>query len=208
MKKRYTVYFWTTECGQFVKIGHCQDLYRRRSEIQTGCPLPLCEYPAGVIVCEDEQDMRKVERATHKQFKAHRMQGEWFELADEISEHIQAFTDTESGKAFVDEGRQKEREYQRKRSTPEYREYCRERYANDPEYRKHLLENQRKRRRERYANNPEYRKRKRERERERRKDPKVRKRENKRARERYARKKRENQQINGQQLTLPIIKEE
>ena len=46
------------------------------------------------------------------------------------------------------------------------REYRRERYAKDPEFRERVLERKRKYQRERYASDPEYRERKRARERE------------------------------------------
>ena len=192
--------------------------------INSGCPQGVCEYPIGVIVCEDKADMLKVERETHKQFKAYRANGEWFELVDEISEHIQEFTDTESGKAFLEEDRENYRENHREnhreryqkdpeyreshlersrvnRKSPEYRErrnkHQRERYQKDPEYRENYRERNRKHRKD-----PEYRKRDRESQRERRKDPEYRERENKRRREKHARKKREKQPINGQQLQL------
>lgn len=128
MEKRYLVYFSKTEDNQFVKVGHCQgNLYDRGQKIQNGCPIRLCEYPAGVIICQDKDDMLKVEKATQKQFKAYRTQGEWFTLAPKISEHIEGFTDTESGKAFVDESREAKNKRQNERKW--------ERYQNDPEFR-------------------------------------------------------------------------
>ena len=172
------MYFWQTQCGQFVKIGCCQSsLYKRRVALNNGCPQGICDYPIGVIICEDKADMLKVERASQKQFKACRANGEWFELTDEISEYIQEFTDTESSKRFVEEDRERERERGReidrerhRKRYPERREYYREYY------------------RERYQNNPE-----------------IRERKNKSERENRARKKREHQQISGQQLMLPGV---
>ena len=214
--KRYLVYFWETENGQFVKIGCCQgNLYKRRIAIQIGCPLPLCKYPAGVIVCEDKDKMRKVERTTQKQFKAFRTQGEWFTLTDEICEYIQEFTDTKLGKAFVDEGREHQRESFQ--ANPEYRERQRE-WHREYNARPEVKERQRE-----YNARPEVKERRREREKERLKDPEkkerrrkyqrewqrgyeaspeVRKRKRERDRKRYARKKREALLENGQQMSL------
>ena len=184
MTKRFLVYFWVTPCCQFVKIGHCQgNLFERRNGINNGCPQGICEYPIGVIVCEDKADMRKVERTTQKQFKAYRTNGEWFELTDEISEYIQEFTDTESGKRFIEEDRERKNKRQR--------EYDRERYQNDAEVR------------ERYQNDSEHRERQQKRQRERyQNDSEFREHQKKYQREYRARKKRENQPINGQQLGL------
>ena len=164
----FFVYFWTTQDNQFVKIGHCcGNLYRRGSRIQSGCPLPLVEYPIGVIVCENKPEMLKVERFTQRQFKAYRVQGEWFRFAHEISEYIEKFTNTEIGKVFVVEAREKlnkdyiKRKWERYQNNPELhekekkrqREYYHERHQNDPEYR----ERKRERDRERLKNDPEYR---------------------------------------------------
>ena len=171
MAKRYLVYFWTTEDNQFVKIGHCQsNLYQRRRAIKTGCPLLICEYPIGVIVCENATEMRKVEKALQKKFKTHRTQGEWFNLTDEIYAYIQEFSDTESGERFIEEGRECDKASdEKRRESPEYKkrkessenrersqkyqhEYYKERYQNDPEYRERKLANCRGR----YQNDPEY----------------------------------------------------
>ena len=184
--KRYLVYFWETEDQQSVKIGHCQgNLYTRGQGIKTGNHTPMCGYPTGVIVCEDKGDMIKTEKALHRQFKAQRAHGEWFNITPEISGYIQEFTDTESGKAFVEEGRERKREYNRERSQdPEYRERRRERsreYRNDPENRERQKKRSREYNRKRYQNDPEVRE---------------------YHREYNARKKRKKQSINGQQLTF------
>lgn len=211
-EKRYLVYFWATENGQFIKIGHCQgNLYKRREGLQNGCPLPLCKCPAGVIVCEDYENMLKVEKASQDRFKAYRTIREWFRLTDEISTYIQDFTDTESGKCFVEEGRGRKNKRERERTKdPELRKHQRERnrerenkrnrerYQKDHEYR----ERRNKRRRERYQNDPEYRESVNKRNQQRRNDPEYREGVNKRRRERRSREKRKNQSIRGQQLSL------
>ena len=213
------MYFFGTEDQQSVKIGHCSgNLYYRGKAINNGCPQGICDYPIGVIICEDKADMIKTEKALHIQFKAYRTRGEWFELTDEISDYIREFTDTESGKAFVEEDGKNYRKNYRKRyqNDPEYRERIlerdRERYQNDPEYRERRREGSRERyqndpeirerrnehQRKRYQNDPEHR----ERRREYSQRPEVKERRNKRNQGNYARKKRENQPINGQQLTF------
>ena len=229
-KKRFLVYFWLTEDRQILKTGHCQgNLYLKRADIRYGCP-SLCEYPAGVIVCKDKKSMLKTERTMHRQFKKHRTGGEWFTLTDEISAYIQEFTDTEAGKRFLEEDRERERK--RKRS-PEYRKYQREyhrkRYHNDPDFREHILKADRKRKQKRRQNDREYRERMQERERKywrkryynnleyrecekernqkyRQKryqnDPEYREYQKKYQREYRARKKREALLENGQQLSL------
>ena len=213
--KRYLVYFWETEDQQSVKIGHCQgNLYKRREGINNGCPHPLCKYPIGVIVCENKEDMLKVEKTNQRQFKAHRTNGEWFELVDEMSEYIREFTDTESGKSFVEEGRKDKHKHDReRRKDPEAREYQQEyqrERSKDPEHMERERERNRKRskdpkvrehNRER-RKDPKVRERNRKRNREYRKDPEVRERHNKQNREYRVRKKREKQSINGQQLEL------
>ena len=180
--ERYLVYFWTTENKQFVKIGHCKGhLYRRKSSLQNGCPLPICEYPKGVINCEDKEQMLKVERVIQKQFSACRTIGEWFSFTPEISNYIQEFADTQLGRVLL--------------------EADRKRYQNDPELRERQREYQRKSRKD-----PKNRGREleiqRERERQLRKDPEVRERQREYDRKYRARKKRENQSVNGQQLTF------
>ena len=197
--KRYLVYFWETEDQQSVKIGHCQgNLYTRGQGIKTGNHTPMCGYPTGVIVCEDKGDMIKTEKALHRQFKAQRAHGEWFNITPEISGYIQEFTDTESGKAFVEEGRERKREYNRERSQdPEYRERRRERsqdpeyresqreYRNDPENRERQKKRSREYNRKRYQNDPEYRERQKKLQRERSQDPEYKKRKREHNRKRY-----------------------
>ena len=183
MEKRYLVYFWKTEDNQFVKVGHCQgNLYDRGQKIQNGCPIRLCEYPAGVIICQDKDDMLKVEKATQKQFKAYKTQGEWFTLTPKISEHIEGFTDTESGKAFVDESREAKNKRQNERKW--------ERYQNDPEYHKKQKKYHRERNHER-KNDPDFLENRRNRDRERLNDPEFRERKKKYLREYHQRKKAE-----------------
>ena len=146
-------------------------MYNRRVAIQTGCPIPLNEFQTGVIVCEDVNKMRKVERGLHKQFKADKTSGEWFHLTTDISEHIKTFADTESGQRFIEEDKERdlerirdsqqsieykdrERERNRERSqTPERQEYHRE-YQRSPKFREY--------RRGRYQNDPKYRERQQE----------------------------------------------
>ena len=182
---RFLVYLWATKCRQFVKIGRCQkNLHQRARQIQTGCPLGIPEYPAGVIICEDKADMLKVEKASQERFKAYRTHGEWFELTSEISEYIQDFTDTESGKAFVDEDRESAREYQQQQR------------QNNPKIIAQREERERKRQHQRQKEKINKRRQKRSRERHReRKKKEARKKNAKYQRERYARKKRECQQL-------------
>ena len=145
MAARFLVYFWGTKDNQFIKIGHCQgNLYKRRKAIQTGCPLPINEYPNGVIVCQGKDEMLRVEKASQKQFKAYRTHGEWFNLTPEISEYIVKVADTKSGKVFMENGRQAENRYLCEwRKNPENREaqrqykreWQREKLDNDPEWR-------------------------------------------------------------------------
>ena len=172
MNKRFLVYFWTTECGQFVKIGHCQsNLYDRGMGIRNGCPLPLSEYPIGVIFCEDKGDMLKTEKAIHRQFKADRTQGEWFHLTTEISEYIKIVADTKSGKMLVEKDRKilRKRENQR-RSDPEDKERRRQ-YRQQPEVKERRREYKRE-----YRQQPEVKASEKKKKQEYRQQPEVKKR--------------------------------
>ena len=147
--------------------------------------MPLGEL-LGVILCKDKGEMLRIEKTTRKQFKAYRTSGEWFRLTTKISDYIQEYTDTLSGKIFYEEDKQKVLERQRERDR-EYRkdpqnrerqrEYNRE-HRKDPEVRERDREYRREHRKD-----PEVRERDREYNRERRKDPEVRERDREHQRE-------------------------
>ena len=222
-EKRYLIYFFGTDFDR-VKIGKTGgSLYYRQRHIQTGCPDPIALL--GIIRCKDKSEMKKTEKGLHRQFEKHRTIGEWFRISSEITTYINQFT--ECGKDILEadhqdhlnKNRKKQREYNQSPEQKKYRqEYQRERYQNDPEYRKIQIERQRKcnkspkrqeyickYQRERYQNNPEVRERQLKHERERyQNDPEVRERKRKRERERYHRKKREALLESGQQQKFPF----
>jgi hypothetical protein len=94
--------------------------------------------------------------------------------------------------AFITKLEQINSEYLEQTNKRTY-ERRKERYANDPEYRKRILQYNREALKRKYANDPEYRENRqrleRERKRENRNDPEYRERKNQRSRERYAERK-------------------
>ena len=205
--KRCLVYFLTTigrEPMESVKIGCCNgNLHNRISLINVHCP-DNCEL-LGVIVCKDKKEMLTTERVLHKQFEAFWVKGEWYLLASEITDYIQAFT--ESGQDILEEGHQKILE--RYHNDPKYRERRKEKYHNDPEYQKR----ERKKARERYHNDPKYRERQKEKARERyhnnpeyhreyNRRPEVKAKSRERSRKAYA-KKRKKRPVSEHTLSIP-----
>ena len=124
--KRFMVYFFATDFNR-VKIGYCKgNLYSRKRQIQNGCPDPI--QLLGVILCEDETDMRRRETELHIQFQEYNTVGEWFRFTSELAEYIQKFTDTQSGKVFLEEDRVHLRKYSQR---PEVKERMRK-YSPTP----------------------------------------------------------------------------
>lgn len=69
------VYF--ARAGDWVKIGHTDDVATRISDLQTACPLTirvLAIAPGG----------RAQEREFHRRLRAHRERGEWYRLCPEL----------------------------------------------------------------------------------------------------------------------------
>lgn len=188
--KRFLVYFFGTDFDR-VKIGRCSgNLYRRRVDIQTGCPDPI--KLLGVILCRDRAEMRTLEGELHSRFEDYNTIGEWFRLVPEITAYIEEFA--ESGIDVMDEDHQRyhKDKYQRSKNSENDREYQREYYQRNKErtkernseyqreyyqrnredrrkyqreyrQRPEVRDRERKRNRERYRNNPEVRERQRER---------------------------------------------
>ena len=153
------IYFFATDFDR-VKIGHCKgNLYNRKRQIQNGCPDPI--QLLGVILCEDETDMRRRETELHIQFQEHNTVGEWFRLVTDISDFIEDFA--EVGQSILQEDHQSnlgrcrkhreqnhEKNLERKRK---YREQNREKIrARDSEYRKRQVNKRRCRAKKRVAN--------------------------------------------------------
>ena len=151
MSKRFLIYFIGNIDHKFVKIGLCQtNLYMRYTGMQVNCPYPL--ELLGIILCNDEDELRSLESNLHSLFKVFAMQGEWFKLAPEVDNYIQEFT--ESGQDILKEDREKrngkEREY---KNRPEVRERKRE---TDRIYRKNNREKRNEYNRRWRKNNPNY----------------------------------------------------
>lgn len=75
------VYFIGSGHGSPVKIGWAADPERRLCALQVGNPYKL-------TILARQTGTEKDERALHRQFKAHRLAGEWFEWHDELAAYI------------------------------------------------------------------------------------------------------------------------
>lgn len=77
------VYFIATATprGRKVKIGYATNVNKRRRALQTASPVKL------EVLMTIPGDMAD-EKLLHKQFAAHRMEGEWFRWCREISDYI------------------------------------------------------------------------------------------------------------------------
>ena len=129
--KRFLVYFFGTDFDR-VKIGRCGgNLYRRRVDIQTGCPDPI--KLLGVILCKDKAEMKTLEDELHSRFERYNTINEWFKLTSEISTYIEEFA--ESGINIMDEDHQRyhKNKYQRSKNSENDREYQREYYQRNKE---------------------------------------------------------------------------
>ena len=49
--QRFLIYFFATVNNEFIKIGYAtSNLYRRKEQVQVGCPIPI--KLLGVILCK------------------------------------------------------------------------------------------------------------------------------------------------------------
>lgn len=157
------VYF--VQCNEYVKIGKSIQLPLALRSLQRGNPYDL--EVVAVISCESAERMSELEADLHRQFKEHRIRGEWFSLCPEIETHIQ--THGQDSMPYLDDTEHLERK-RRYNADPKYKEkqrkyygkYKKRRYQEDPEYREKQNRYSREYRRKRYQEDPEYRKRKRE----------------------------------------------
>ena len=63
----------------YFKIGHANDLDRRKSSMQTANPRPLrTVFVLGPFLCRDEAE--NVESQAHKLLARYRVRGEWFDV--------------------------------------------------------------------------------------------------------------------------------
>lgn len=74
------MYVYVMKAGEMCKIGIAQDVYKRKKQIQTGCPVKIedCFY-------QDSKDARKHEIELHKLFKDKQTSGEWFDVDFDIA---------------------------------------------------------------------------------------------------------------------------
>jgi hypothetical protein len=74
------VYFM--QSGDFIKIGYTRSPAARVMKMRTDCPMPI-------VLLHSEPGTFQQERFLHRQFAAHRTQGEWFRAAPELLEYIE-----------------------------------------------------------------------------------------------------------------------
>jgi len=74
-------YVYFLKAGNFYKIGHSRSIKIRIGSLQTGCPHKI--ELAGVVAGGSS-----FEKHLHKRFKKHKVNGEWFNVCDEISDFI------------------------------------------------------------------------------------------------------------------------
>ena len=165
------VYF--VQCNEFVKIGRSTQLPLTLRSLQRGNPYGL--EVVAVISCESTERMSELEADLHRQFKEHRIRGEWFFLCPKIETYIK--THGQDPMPYLDDTEYLERK-RRYNADPEYRKkqrkyysaYKKRRYQEDPEYREKQNRYSREYRRKRMQD-PEYREKERERERKRKRKP-------------------------------------
>lgn len=76
--------------GSRVKIGWAKQPSKRLRELQTGCPDPLH------VVCI-QPGSQQIERLLHVRFDRQRVQGEWFEVDEELQDYIDKVIDEYPG---------------------------------------------------------------------------------------------------------------
>lgn len=93
-----------------VKIGKTNDIQRRMTELQTGCPFPL--KLLGSIKCKSERHAFEVEKSAHEVFRRERKCGEWFFVSGEVLRFIKVICDRDADevKESVWQARYDERE--------------------------------------------------------------------------------------------------
>lgn len=82
LTSRRWVYFITDGVGH-VKIGFAANVGARLCELQTGNALPLTVLATLKGSCDTEREL-------HQRFAEYRVRGEWFRLAPEVVEYIEA----------------------------------------------------------------------------------------------------------------------
>ena len=89
-EKKSILYFFKTEEKNIIKIGVSLDLNTcaKRFRILNG----LCPYRLSRSFCYFERkDTRKLEKFLHRYLKKYRLNGEWFEVTDQIVNRIENF---------------------------------------------------------------------------------------------------------------------
>ena len=120
------VYF--VQCNEYVKIGRSTQLPLTLRSLQRGNPYGL--EAVAVISCESTERMSELEADLHRQFKEHRIRGEWFFLCPEIETYIK--THGQDPMPYLDDTEYLERK-RRYNADPEYRKKQRKYYS---EYKK------------------------------------------------------------------------
>lgn len=82
----YRVYFAQSENG-LVKIGYCKDLQYRVYGLRHATRGSI-EVLATIEGFTDSRDARAAEKCLHTRFAAHRVKGEWFNPAPELTNFI------------------------------------------------------------------------------------------------------------------------
>lgn len=71
------------ECAGYTKIGVAVDPFRRLAGINTGAPVPAVLY--GSRQFETRLTAHEIESRLHRQFRALRTNGEWFDLKPDVA---------------------------------------------------------------------------------------------------------------------------
>ena len=77
------------QCGSFLKIGHSIDPEKRCEQLRRGGKAKRPSYWAAEpqLIAYESGNVRD-ERALHQQFAHIRDEGEWFEINEELAEHV------------------------------------------------------------------------------------------------------------------------
>lgn len=80
------VYFIGNREHKWVKIGHTGNIKARLSAIQVGCPFKVCVLGTLKVTKDTAKDS---ESMLHKRFERNKINGEWFNLTDEMEKLIE-----------------------------------------------------------------------------------------------------------------------
>lgn len=87
-EKTYDDFVYLVHASGHWKLGVSQNVEQRLRELQTGCP-----FRVEIVKFWKSEQAAKVERALHRRFAEHRMEGEWFKLPESALTYLKGIDD-------------------------------------------------------------------------------------------------------------------